>query len=181
MSSGYLVEECFFLTPKDVGRRPDRIRKLGVNSLKRRPEITYWFDNMSAPSCLFVSIDGHEPQRFFWELTELTFGEREYFYCPCGHRATKLYLPPGSNEFKCRKCHNLKYELSTFNKKSVAGRSIYQINRLNKLIVSRESMDRIFYNGEYTKKFKRIIGLCEKAGLKNVVRSANNLKTLIKD
>ena len=179
MDNKYLVEECFFITPKDVGERLYRVRKLGVNILENRPDITYWFDDMNNPAKLFISINGRESQSFDWELVELTFGEREYFYCSCGHRATKLYLPPNSCEFKCRKCHNLKYELLSFNSKSVAGKNIYKINRLHKLANSRASMSRIFYNGQYTKRFERFLGLCERAGLDSIVQGANDLKTLV--
>ncbi len=179
MNHQYLVEDCFAITPRDVGRRFDRIRKLGVNNLEYRPGITYWFDNMSEPTCLFISVDGHEPQKFTWEVVEITFGETQFFYCQCGYRAIKLYLLPNGKEFKCRKCHNLRYALSTFNKKSVAGRSIYQMNRLHKLSNSRAGMSKIFHDGNYTKKFERFIKLCDRAGLDSIVTGANDLKTLI--
>jgi LSD1 subclass zinc finger protein len=39
------------------------------------------------------------------------FGGRMYlFVCQCGRRALRLYLPPGSEEFRCRACHNLTYK-----------------------------------------------------------------------
>ena len=44
-------------------------------------------------------------------------GERWWFTCPlftrgvaCNRRVGKLYLPPGSRHFGCRKCHDLTYE-----------------------------------------------------------------------
>lgn len=129
---------------------------------------------------LFVSVNGQNPQKFAWELVEMTFGEKAYFYCPCGYRATKLYLPPNSSEFKCRKCHKLRYELTVLNRKSVAGKSIYQINRLHKLANSRAGMSRIFYNGNFTKRFERFLRLCDRAGLESIVKGANDLKALIK-
>jgi hypothetical protein len=180
MDNRYLVENCFFLTPRDVGRRFDRIRKLGVNNLEHRPGITYWFDDMSEPTCLFVSVDGSEPQKIDWKPVELTFGETAYFYCGCGYKARKLYLLPGGKEFKCRKCHKLKYELTVLNRNSIAGRSIYRISRLHKLANSRACMSRIFYNGNYTKRFERFLRLCERAGLDSIVKGANDLKELIK-
>lgn len=176
----YLVEDCFALTPRDVGWRYDRIRKLGVNQIEGRNDITYWFDDMDMPSRLFVSVGGHEPQEFKWEPVELAFGDSAYFYCECGYRARKLYLLPNGFEFKCRKCHSLRYELNIVNKNSVAGRSIYRINRLHKLANSRAGMSRIFYNGEYTKRFERFLGLCDRAGLYSIVKGANDLKKLIK-
>jgi hypothetical protein len=179
MENRYLVEDCFYLTPRDVGNRFDRVRKLGINTLEHRPGIRYWFDDMSEPKYLFVSVDGHEPQKFKWESVEITFGEKGYFYCSCGHRATKLYLPPRSTEFKCRKCHELRYELTVLNRKSVAGKVIYRVNRIQKLANSRAGMGRIFYKGQYTKRFERFLGLCDRAGLESIVQGANDLKKLV--
>jgi hypothetical protein len=112
-----------------------------------------------------------------WE--DITYGKRAYFICECGHRATKLYLPHNGHEFKCRKCHGLQYQLTTFNRYSVAGRSMYRMNRLHKLSNERAGMSRIFYNGNYTKRFERFLGLCDRAGLDHIVKGANDLKALI--
>lgn len=179
MTTGLFVEDCFTLTPKDVGRRFDRIRKLGINSLESRPGVNYWFDDMSEPSFLFLSVDGHEPQKFTWEIIELTFGERAYFHCLCGRRVSKLFLPLHGKEFKCRKCHRLQYQLSSFNKNSIAGKSLYRMNRLHKLANSRAGMSRIFYNGNFTQRFERFLGLCDRAGLDSIVQGANDLKALV--
>lgn len=175
----FLVEDCYYLTPRDVGRRSGRVRKLGINILEGRDDISYWFDDMSNPTRLFVGVKDHEPQEFMWEEISLTFGERAYFYCPCGCRVAKLYIPPNGFELKCRNCHNLHYALTVLNKNSPAGRAVYQMNRLQKLANSRASMDRIFYRGEYTKRFKGFLCLCKKAGLDNIVKGAEDLKELI--
>lgn len=178
--SKYLVEECFTLTPRDVGRRRfGRVRKIGVNILEERDDVSYWFDDIHAPSYLFLSVAGSEPQKLVWEPVELTFGESAYFYCSCGYRATKLYLPPNSTEFKCRKCHKLRYEVTVVNKESIAGKSIYRINRLHKLANNRASMSRIFYNGNFTKRFERFLNQCDRAGFNSIVKGANDLKALI--
>lgn len=180
MEIRYLVEDCFAITPRDVGWRLDRVRKLGVNILERRSDISYWFDDMAKPTCLFVSVAGHEPQKLSWETVEITFGYKDFFFCPCGHRAMKLYLLPGGNEFKCRKCHKLQYQIATFNPDSVAGKPLYKLNRLQRLADSRANMGRILYNGNYTKKFMRFLRLCRRAGLGSVVEDANGLMALIK-
>lgn len=159
----YLVEECFVLTPRDVGRRNDRVRKIGGNALERRADISYWFDNMDEPTRLFVCIAGHKPQSFAWEEVEITFGDTAYFYCACGYRAAKLYLPPNESEFKCRKCHGLRYEITTINRASASGRALYRLNRMIKLANSREKIN-VFYNGDFTKGFKRFLTLSERAG-----------------
>jgi hypothetical protein len=179
MEKKYFVEECFTLTPRDVGNRIDRIRKLGINILENRPGIRYWFDDDDRPMYLFISVDGREAQKLRWEQVEITFGIREYFYCLCGQKSTKLYLLPNGKEFKCRICHNLKYRLSTFNRYSVAGKAIYKMDRLQKLANNRASMSRIFYNGHYTKRFEKFLKLCDKAGLDSIVRGAQDLKELI--
>lgn len=36
-------------------------------------------------------------------------GARWWLRCVCGRRVGKLYLPPGSNNFRCRRCHRLRY------------------------------------------------------------------------
>ena len=179
MHTRLFIEDCFALNTRDVGRRLDRIRKLEINKLERRPDVNYWFDDISEPTRLFLSVDGNKPQEFVWETVELTFGERAYFVCACGHRASKLYLPRNSMQFKCRKCHNLQYQLTAYNRYSVAGKPLYRMNRLYKLAESRASMGRILYNGNYTKRFERFLVLCDRVGLGSIVQDANDLKTLI--
>ncbi|MDP1689488.1 MAG: hypothetical protein Q8L47_05195 [bacterium] len=175
----YLVEDCFALTPRDVGWRYDRIRKLGINQLEGRNDITYWFDDMDAPTCLFVSVGGHDPQEFKWEPVELTFGESAYFYCKCGYKARKLFLVPNGFEFKCRICQKLKYRLSSMNPNSVAGRAIHTFDRMTKLIEVRENMARIFYKGKYTKRFNRFLEHCKVLGFNDVVDDAQSLNEVI--
>ncbi|HAJ44447.1 MAG: hypothetical protein UV53_C0006G0012 [Candidatus Azambacteria bacterium GW2011_GWE1_42_9] len=179
MNNHYMIEECFFITPRNVGGRFGHVRKLGINELENRSDISYWFDDMSEPTCLFVSVNGNEPQKFDWEPVDITFGETAYIRCHCGYRARKLYLPPNGKEFKCRKCHKLQYQLTKFNRHSIAGRSLYKMNRLQKLADSRANIGRILYNGNYTKKFTRFLGLCDRAGLESIVRGAKDLKTLM--
>lgn len=36
-------------------------------------------------------------------------GARWWMRCACGRRVAKLYLPPGSTNFRCRSCHRLRY------------------------------------------------------------------------
>jgi hypothetical protein len=156
-------------------------RITGDYSAKKRPDISYWLNDPADISNVTVSAAGGDPQIIYFEFVWITYGERAYFKCPsCDLVVSKLYLPKGSKEFKCRKCHGLQYYLTTFNKNSVAGRQFYKMDRLQKLAKTRESMGRIFYKGEYSKKFKRFLGLCEKAGFYEDVKSAQNLMELIK-
>lgn len=180
MNSELFVENAFALTPKDILRNIQRIRKIGTSADDRRADIDYWLEDPSDPSVVFVSITGKEPQRLDLEWLDLTYGKRAYFLCQCGLRTTKLHLPLNGQEFKCRKCHNLQYQLTTFNRHSIAGRSLYKMNRLQKLSESRANMGRILYNGNYTKKFQRFLGLCERAGLESIVQGANDLMALLK-
>ena len=180
MENKYLVEECFTLTPRDVGRRFDRIRRVRVNKLEWNDKISYWFDDIENPEWLFISVSGNEPQRFKWELVDITFGEKQYFYCQCGYRAMKLYLLPNGKEFKCRKCHNLQYQLTTYSKNSIAGKSLYRLNRFQKLSETRMNLGRILYEGNFTKKFERFLRLCDRAGYDSIVKGANDLRELIK-
>jgi hypothetical protein len=39
-------------------------------------------------------------------------GHRWWLRCVCGRRVAKLYLPPGSTEFLCRECHQLRVSVS---------------------------------------------------------------------
>jgi len=40
-------------------------------------------------------------------------------------------------------------------------------------------MSRVFYNGQYTKRFDRFLNLCGRAGLVDVVNDAGNLKAAV--
>jgi len=37
-------------------------------------------------------------------------GKRFWFLCGCGRRVGKLYIAPGQNNFRCRRCCNLTYD-----------------------------------------------------------------------
>ncbi len=163
------VEDSITLTPKDIF----------LNRHEVHAGIDYWLEDNDS-STAFVSVGGKEPQTLHVEWQDITYGKRAYFRCTCERRATKLYLPSNGSQFKCRACHGLQYQLSTFNRRSVAGRSIYRLNRLRKLADSRASMGRILYKGNYTKRFERFLGLCDRAGLDSIVKGAEDLRALIK-
>lgn len=180
MSDKYLIEECFALTPKDVLRSFQRVRRIGAKMDDRRPDIDYHLEEENNSLFLHVGVGNNKPQKIAWEWHEITFGKRAYFRCSCGCRIVKIYLLPNGKEFKCRKCHKLRYELSTINRKSVHGKIFYKTNRLIKLANKRNNMSRIFYNSSYTKKFNSFLRLCDKAGLNNIRKGADNLMELIK-
>ena len=180
MDKEKLIEECFYIKPMEMIQTME-YRSTGDYIAKKRPDITYWLNDPADISNVTVSVAGGEPQVIYFEFVWLTYGERAYFKCPfCDLVVGKLYLPRGSKEFKCRKCHKLCYFLQTFNKNSIAGKQFYKMDRMRKLAQTRESMGRIFYNGEYSKKFKRFLGLCEKVGLNDAVNGAQGLMALLK-
>lgn len=47
-------------------------------------------------------------------------GIKFYFYCGCGRRCAKLYLPPGGDQFACRSCHRLLYWDQRFKPRQIA-------------------------------------------------------------
>lgn len=162
------VEDCLTLTTKDL-----------LNGLYKRSDITYWPEDETDQSVWSISVAGSDPQEIAMEWEDVTYGKRAYFRCSCGYRATKLYLPHDATEFKCRNCHNLQYQLTSFNRYSVAGKALYRVNRMNKLSANRAGMSRIFYNGNYTKRFERFLSQCERAGFNSIVQGANDLKALV--
>jgi hypothetical protein len=165
---GYFVEDCIAISPNSI-----------LQHQHIHEAITHWYADGDKPASGAICLSGGIPQMLSFEWQEITYGKRAFFVCDCGSKVGKLYLPPHGKEFLCRKCHQLRYFLATINRQSVAGRSIYRMNRLRKLSESRAQMGRIFYNGEYTKRFCRFLSLCSKAGLNHVVEGAEQLKTVM--
>lgn len=166
----YFIEDATTLTPKNLLN----------DNVNNNLQINYWLEDEWDPSVWMVSVNNHEPQRLVIEFEAITYGERGYFKCPtCDHRGAKLYLPPNGGEFKCKDCHQMVYRLQTFNKDSVAGKTLYRMNRTQKLIEKRSSMGRILYDGVYTKKYERFLRLADSAGYTSIVKGAEQLRKLI--
>jgi len=50
-------------------------------------------------------------QTIRFRASGVTFGRRYYFLCPqCERRCSKLFLPIGNLNFRCRRCHSLCYQ-----------------------------------------------------------------------
>lgn len=180
MSNNLFTETSFSLSAKEVLQNLRMILEIGNSAyIKPREDIDYSFDDPFDPTILSVIVEGTEPQNLLLELEEITFGERAYFRCKCDARVNKIYITDSDHEFKCRKCHKLHYQLTTFNRHSVAGKTLYQMNRLHKLSSNRANISRILYDGKFTKKFSRFLNLCNKAGLENFVKGSNELKALL--
>lgn len=181
MSTNLFTENSFSLSPKEILSSPYRAITIQADENKTHPDIKCWTENSADESeSVLVSIGEREPQTIPLVFQEITFGKRAFFKCPaCEITVSKIFLPHNANEFKCRKCHNLQYQLTTFNRYSVSGRKLYQMNRIQKLSDNRANMNRILHNGQFTKRFSRFVNLCDRAGLSDVVQSANVLKAFI--
>ena len=114
-----------------------------------------------------------EPQKILLSQRQLTYGTRSYLVCGCSARSNTLYLK--NTFFACRKCHGLRYQSTNINKTSKHGMFIYQNSKIIKLMELRESMDRIFYKSNYTKKFSRYLNLCFLAGRTDEIQNASEL------
>ena len=179
-----LVEQCEILEIVSLGDSLRKFRKgeNGISGMVKLPsgrEVNFWFDDKNGENFVFALCRDNEPQEIAMTETGTTFGMKSYFVCECGYRASKLYLPPlGKRElkFKCRKCHNLRYELEMINRNSMQGRFLYKTNRMIKAINMRESLgNRIFYGGRYSKRFENFLALCDRAGLKENAEDARTM------
>ena len=181
MNTDLFIETNFSLSPKDILDNTFHAITIPACENKTHPEINCWTENSADESeSVLVSVGDREPQTIPLVFQEITFGKRAFFKCPaCEITVSKIFLPHNAKEFKCRKCYKLQYQLSSFNRYSVAGRKLYQLNRIQKLSNNRASMSRILYHGQFTKRFSRFVNLCDRAGLSDVVRSANVLKSFI--
>lgn len=177
-----LVESCFILDTKLIKKdlRLAREHKEGVSGFFNmllgsiKTVADYYIEYQPEHDYLVIQYSEVE-QRVKLTESELKFGPRSWFVCDCGCRVGKLYMPQGGKEFKCRSCHNLVYELTTFDRNSKQGQFKYNFNRLIKSVNIRESMRSIFYNGTYTARFNRYLEVTEKLGLGQVKQDAREL------
>jgi hypothetical protein len=177
-----LIEYCFTITTKRFRKDLELVREhrkniSGYIDIKHGTKVSvsdYSVEYGMEYDYLVIHNEGVE-QRIKLIDGQLKFGTRIWFICECGAHIAKLYLPPGCKEFKCRRCHHLCYQSTRINKNSKHGRFLYKESLVLKIIAMRESMGRIFYRSEYTKRFKRWLNLCDKAGLTNERGNANNL------
>lgn len=177
-----LVESCFRLDmkllKKDLSRA--RERKSGITGFINIPQgslkaVADYSIEYGAENDYLVIAYGEEEQRIKLAESELHFGPRSWFVCDCDRRVAKLYLPPNSKHFKCRRCHGLSYELTTFNKKSKAGLLFYRTNRIIKMMNLREGIRSTLYKGVPTQRFSRFLTLSDKAGMDSIRKDAEKL------
>ena len=91
----YEVEDCICISIFEINRRvPFKSLGTALRSL--------------SISC---ETEGKEHKDVYELLTTRCYfgGLRYWFKCQCGRRVAKLYMPPDSNIFRCRSCHNLTF------------------------------------------------------------------------
>src|SRR3989344_8056754 len=142
-----LIENSFAISTKLLKKDLYRAReqKTGINGF-----INISYGNTKAVADYSIELGteydylviqyGEKEQRIKLAESELHFGTRSWFICECERRVAKLYLPPHTTKFKCRRCHSLSYELQSFNKNSKHGHLMYITNRTIKLMSMRERM-----------------------------------------
>ena len=178
-----LIEDTFALSTKILKEDLKKAREkelvegyFNITYNGRPTAIDYYVEYENEKACLVVNFR-EEPQRILLSEEELTFGIRTYLTCACGNRVNTLYLKEGV--FACRECHNLKYQSTTINRNSRHGNFLYKQSQIIKAMDMRESMGRIFYKSQYTKKFNRYLNICTRVGLYNEVIEAQKLLTRI--
>jgi hypothetical protein len=174
-----LIENYFPLKIKSLKKDLQKAReKEPVNGYLNlfnggKPAIAHYSMEYEDEAIYLLINFGTKPQRFLLSEQELTFGAKNYFVCTCGCRTTSLYLKDGV--FACRNCHGLQYASSSINKNTKHGKYIFQQSQLNRIMDVRESVDRIFYRSQFSKRYKYWLNLCSRAGLNDEVRRANDL------
>lgn len=178
-----LVENSFALSThllkKDLhkARRKEPVEGY-LNFLHNgKPSVLDYFTEYEGEDAYLVVSFNIEPQKILLSEHELSFGTRTYLTCKCGLRTNALYFNKGI--FACRKCHKLRYKSVTINRNSRHGKFLYQQISVLKLMAMRESMGRILYKSQYSKRFKRWLKLCARAGLTKETLDAQNLMAAI--
>ena len=176
------IENCFCLTLKRVDDSLSRIRKIGDNRDYQRTDIRYEYGKEEGKDEVYfvmVTLEGHEPQKIYTDMIETSFGIRHYFFCGgCGKRCHKLHLKPGGHTFRCRKCHNIKYQ--AFNPSSRQGKLFLHTKKVLQLIDEQANMpSRIWWRGNFTKRYSKFLNECLKAGLTDVVKNAREIEAAI--
>ena len=165
------ITDCFALSTnllkKDLkkARQNEPVENEFLNfRLNGRPAaLDYSVEYDFSENAYLVIKFGPEPQKILLSTRELTFGIRSYLNCGCGSKVNALYLK--NTFFACRNCHHLSYPSTKLNNRSDHGRFFYQQNKRLELLDMRESISRVFYKSQYTKKFLRWLKLCNQAGL----------------
>lgn len=172
-----LVEDCHQLSVGGFGEQllqPVHLPQLADDSLGKVGEVPAWKRDSFIPIKFGVDLGDDEEgpriaieyqlggrdyyENLLIETVPTPYGERPVFVCiGCWEHKNKLYRRPDVPNFACRKCGNLKYELTTLNKKSTAGAFQYQLHQGLKADLSRAKLRRVKYSGQLTKRAKATI------------------------
>lgn len=187
MNSSSLIEGCPSISIGSLSHDLLRFRNKEDNisgnlDIKNgEPALTYsyYFNYSDVDSLVILNNNTGSTQHVELASQELNFGTRNHFICECSRVCNNLYLPHGSDSFKCRICCRLRYELSSINRSSKHGKLLYTTNRTIKLINLRSSITRPLYRSRYTKRMNTFIKLSHQVGLVHVVEDAHNFQMAI--
>lgn len=191
-SSSYLIEDCFKLRLGDLGKFlliPVRIEEsddlskqtktgrsgaaLLLNGLSSM-RVDYKMNLNREPNIINIRFsDGRKEsssidQAIEIEKQELLFGTRFFFKCRCGKRLNVLYLRPDMPYcFACRECLNLKYFLTTINRKVLGRELFYWFDRSRRVKEKLAEIKQLTKNGKITRKAAYALHYASKYNLAN--------------
>lgn len=188
---GYMAKfnkDLFALT---TGELKEALKKARNNEPVEEEPLNF-IGNDGRPSALHYSIEygwnddkylviylGPEPQKILLHERPLTYGVRTEFVCGCGRKCNTLYL--SADYFSCRKCKLLRYESTRVNKNSDHAYMRWIYGKRMELMEMKASIKRIFYKGQYTKKYLRYISLCIKYHAYDEVEASKEVTELLRD
>lgn len=165
-----LVENCVTLQISRFPEGAPRETCFTLNGHDRTLEVRY---ELSQNDILTIVFDGKE-QCLEIQKIPAFMGVKTFFVCVCGKRCKNLYLRPAGERFACRVCNNLVYVSTRICKDTVNGVVLRDFSRLIRFIERREAMQSIFYKGQPTKKFSRLLDDAERFGFKGFADEQRN-------
>lgn len=160
-----LVESCIALPVSLLIADAPKEGSVTINGRDRTLEVSY---ELSQNDILDISFDGKE-QCFELKKIPAFRGVKTFFVCSCGKRCRNLYLRPDGERFGCRRCNDLNYLSSRTTRDTVNGTIFSDFSKLSKLIERREKLRSIWYRGEPTVKFKKLLTDAERYGFNEFV------------
>ena len=181
-----LVEDCLSISQKSFGKDWDRIKRgekfQGEVQITPRLSLSYWTENKDGEMQIVIAI-GADLQTITLSTSELTYGTHFFFVCQCEKSCHKLYLPPGSKEWKCFKCSpTLKYGSSQTSSNPYIGAILYKARWMNKAMQLEEMVGRRrIYNNNFTRRYLSFLSASKKAGIDNLVDNASILFSIMRE
>ncbi len=151
-SSSYLIEDCFKLSINDIGKKSlyGKNGKIELTRCNYNDKLHCNFTSAHQSLNIRYTINKQVYiQNINFETESIRYGLRPYMQCKCGHRSNTLYLRPDMPyRFACRRCNNLKYELTTINPKTKIGKYKIYLLHLRKLDEAKIKINRLYYRGK---------------------------------